>query len=471
MFLSKIYEKMGSAAAVFAIVLLALVVNAPAAEPAPPRTGDAEILRLVAGKSVTIATSERIKRVSIAAPKIADITVLSSRQVYITGKAAGSTNLTIWQTGGKTTIRDIEVVSDIIGLKQRLQEILPDEKDIRVIAMPGSITLSGRVSSAANLSQAVALAEAYAPKGKVLNFLEAGGVHQVMLEVRVAEMSRSLLKRLGINFNYVRGGDFGIMSLGGLGTLDELTGGGVMEFNLADSVNALFRFHKGSATWTGLIDALKEDGLVKILAEPTLIALSGQTADFLAGGEFPVPVPEDDGTITIEYKTFGVGLSFAPIVLSKDKINITVAPEVSELDYSMSVKFGGYIVPGLTTRRASTVVELADGQSFAIAGLLKETIRDDIARYPFLSKIPVLGVLFRSRTFLKNETELVIIATPHLAKPLDMAKQTAPTDFYIEPDDMEFHLMGLMEGREKNRPRAVEGELDGDFGHAIPSFE
>jgi pilus assembly protein CpaC len=297
-----------------------------------------------------------------------------------------------------------------------------------------------------------------------------------MLEVRVAEMSRSLLKRLGVNFNYTRGGEFGVSTLGGLSQIVEsgdsnLATEGPLDLFVSSSVNALFRFHKDSANWTGLIDALKENGLIKILAEPTLIALSGQTANFLAGGEYPVPVPQEGDTVTIEYKTYGVGLSFAPIVLGKDRINITVAPEVSELDYSMAVKLAGYVVPALTTRRASTVVELADGQSFAIAGLLKETVRDNIARYPFLGKIPILGVLFRSRSFQKNETELVIIATPHLVKPLDMAKQTLPTDFYIEPDDMEFHLMGLMEGREKNRPQAVEGELDGDFGHAIPSFE
>ena len=187
-----------------------------------------------------------------------------------------------------------------------------------------------------------------------------------------------------------------------------------------------------------------------MLAEPTLLALSGETASFLAGGEFPVPIPQGLGTVGIEYKPYGVALGFTPIVVGEDKINITVAPEVSELDYSTAVRIEGYVVPGLTSRRAETVVDLADGQSFAIAGLLNERVRDTYSRYPKLGDIPVLGALFRSRYFQKQESELVIIVTPHLVKPLDMEKQTLPTDFYIEPNDWDIYLWGRMEGQEKN---------------------
>jgi pilus assembly protein CpaC len=236
---------------------------------------------------------------------------------------------------------------------------------------------------------------------------------------------------------------------------------------VSPTINALFRFNSGGNTWTGLIDALKDDGLVKILAEPTLIALSGKTAEFLAGGEFPVPVPQGLGTVAIEYRSFGVRLAFTPTVLSESKINIEVNPEVSELDFTTAIRFEGFVVPGLTTRRASTSVELADGQSFAIAGLLKESLREDIAKYPLLGEIPILGALFRSQAFQKQETELIIIVTPHLVKPLDLAKQTMPTDYYIEPSDVEFYLLGLTEGREKQQP-ATSGELDGEFGHAMP---
>jgi pilus assembly protein CpaC len=278
---------------------------------------------------------------------------------------------------------------------------------------------------------------------------------------------------LGINFNWVNGNDFGVSLLGGLSALTDGTdanlgsSGAPFALQVSPAVNALFRFSSGNSTWTGLIDALKEDGLVKVLAEPTLIALSGQSANFLAGGEFPIPVPQGLGTVAIEYKTFGVGLNFTPTVLSEDVINIKVAPEVSELDFSTAVQFSGFVVPGITTRQASTTVELADGQSFAIAGLLRDSVKEQVSKFPLLGDIPILGALFRSQSFLKNETELIIIITPHLVKPLNMAKQTLPTDFYIEPSDAEFYIEGRMEGRENGQP-AVRGKLDGDFGHTMP---
>jgi pilus assembly protein CpaC len=251
----------------------------------------------------------------------------------------------------------------------------------------------------------------------------------------------------------------------------------------SNSVNALFRFHKGDTTWTGFIDALKENGLIKILAEPTLVTLNGQEAKFLAGGEFPIPVPQDFNVVTIEFKPFGVGLSFTPTVLSNNKISMRVAPEVSELDFSIAVVLQGFVVPGLTTRRAATVIELADGQSFAIAGLLRESVRESVAKFPVLGDIPILGALFRSTAFQKNETELIIIVTPHLVKPLDMARQTLPTDQYIEPSDFEWYLLGSLEGagpvrtprreqgRSKDVPLALSkktGGLEGEFGYIVP---
>jgi len=463
MFTAKGLSKIGTSSVILIFMMLMLLFFLPgswAADSLLPATIEHGKIELVIGKSIILKRSERVKRVSIADPEIASFVLLSPSQIYIIGKTAGITNLTLWQNKNKVSaIYDLDVAYDISRLKQKLQDVLPDETDLRVIATQDTITLSGTISSAANLSQALALAEAYAPDGKVCNLVQVAGVHQVMLEVRVAEMSKSLINKLGINFSYKRGPDFAISSIGGLT--------GPLGLAASPSVNALFRFHKGSATWTGFVDALKEDGLVKILAKPTLMALSGQTASFLAGGEFPILVPEDY-QVTIEYKAFGISLSFSPTVLSKNRISIKVAPEVSELDYSIGVSYLGYLVPGLTTRKASTTVELADGQSFAIAGLLDERIRDKISKFPLLGDIPVLGALFRSRDFQKNETELIIIATPHLVKPLDLAKQTLPTDFYIEPNDSEIFILGLMEGREKNRPSILREEMDGDFGHAIP---
>jgi pilus assembly protein CpaC len=468
-------RKRFAAVMVMGLSILSLLSLSWAAGPSMPETQETTKLQVLVGKSVIIQSPKAVKRVSIADPGVADFVLISPHEIYVTGKAAGVTNLTLWQDKTKHMVYDVEVSFDISRLKQRVHEILPEERDLRVMATHDSITLSGRVSSAASLSQVMALAKAYAPEGKINNLVEVGGVQQVMLEVRVAEMQRSLIRRLGINFNYVtQSGKFGISRLSGLtdlptsGGSGSISGQGPFATLVSPAVNALFRFNAGGATWTGFVDALKSDGLIKILAEPTLIALSGQNAYFLAGGEFPVPVPQGLGTVAIEYKNFGVGLSFTPTVLSEDKINIKVAPEVSELDFTNAIQYSGFVVPGLTMRKAETVVELADGQSFAIAGLLRDTVRDVLDKYPLLGDIPILGVLFRSRQFQKSETELVIIVTPHLVKPLDMAKQTLPTDYYVEPNDAEFYILGLMQGQENAGSGKMTGQLDGDFGHAMP---
>jgi pilus assembly protein CpaC len=449
------------------VLLMLLSVKSWAAHNTILETQGSKKLDMVIGKSILVTTSERIKRVSIAAPEIADFVLLSPNEIYLTGKAAGTTNITVWQEKNVRSIYDLEVAYDVAGFKQRLHDLLPGETAIRSIGTHGSITLLGAVSSTANLSQVLALAAAYAPKDKIVNQLQVGGIHQVMLEVRVAEMSRTVTKRLGVNFSFVNGDDFGVSLLGGLSSFD--TAGGSVGQTFSDAITALLRFSSGNTTWTFFIDALKENGLVKILAEPTLIAQSGQTASFLAGGEFPYPIPQggNNDTITIEFKPFGVMLLFTPTVLSEDRISISVAPEISELDFSTAQRFGGFVVPGLTKRTASTTVELADGQSFAIAGLLKETVKEEISKFPLLGDIPILGALFRSSAFQKEETELIIIVTVHLVKPLDMAKQTLPTDYYIEPNDVEFYILGLMEGMERKDPEDLTGELDGEFGHGI----
>jgi pilus assembly protein CpaC len=421
-------------------------------------------LNLLAGKSIVLKSRETVKRVSIANPEIADFVLISPNELYITGKSVGTTNMTLWQSQGGYRVFDMTVGFDVAQLKQEINDILPNESDLRVTSTNNSITLSGRISNATNLSQALTLARSYASEDKVNNLVEVRGVQQVMLEVRVAEMQRNLARRIGVNFNYLtQSGNLGYTFLGGLTGFDDE---GILR--LSDSVNALFQFTSNGTTWTGVIDALKSDGLVKVLAEPTLIALSGKSASFLAGGEYPIPVPQGNDTISIEYREFGVRLSFTPTVLSDNKINIHVAPEVSNLDFSTAVQFEGFITPGLTTRRAETVIELADGQSFAIAGLLSDNSRDTINKFPLLGDIPVIGALFRSREFQRNETELVIIATPHLVKPLDQKKQPLPTDFYQRPNDAEFYLLGIMEGERPNQSTEMRGDFDGSFGHAIP---
>ena len=321
-------------AGIFSLLLLYVAGGNPVWASGPSRVtvaaAQAEKLGVAVGKSVIVESKEPIKRISIARPDVADALVLSPRQIYIIGKTPGVTNLTLWGPGDNVAaVLDVEVLPDVNRLKEKLHQMLPKEKDIRVTASHDSLTLSGTVSGAAVLNQVLAMAEAYAPaakdqKSKIINLLEVGGVQQVMLEVRISEISRGLGRKLGFNFATLSasGRQFGVSRLDSL-VGGSLGGGG--ELAATDSVNAIIRFLGGGATWTVFIDALKENGLIKVLAEPTLITLSGKQATFLAGGEFPIPVPQagtggGGDVTTIEYKPFGVGLSFTPTVLSNGKI-------------------------------------------------------------------------------------------------------------------------------------------------------
>jgi len=392
-----------------------------------------------------------VKRISIGSPEIADFILLSPKEIYIQGKAAGLTNMILWQDNKVTSIYDIEVKYDISRLKEKLYQILPDEKEIRIMSTNDSLTLLGRISSAENLSQAMALAESYAPSGKIINLLTVGGTHQVMLEVKIAEMSRSVGRNLGVNLGAIDAYRIGNMAIQ---LLSNFTLGSGPTLGATDV--------RGDVTWNATFNALKANGEVKILAKPNLTTLSGQTASFLAGGEYPIPVSNEDG-ITVEYKDFGVGLSFTPNVLNQDKINIKVDTSVSEIIPSTSIS----IAPGLSTRRASTTVELADGQSFVIAGLLSESISEDVEKFPFLGDIPILGLLFKSSSFLKNETELVIIVTPRLVKPINKETQPVPTDFYEEPSDTEFYFDMKRSSKKSSKEGSVDGNMDGQFGHSF----
>ncbi len=425
-------------------------------------------ISLMVGKAVVIETPTAVKRVSLAATAFADAIVLSPRQVYLIGKTSGLTNMILWEGDNVLAAVDLEVYPDIIRLKEKLHEVLPQEQNIRVSSSNDAITLSGTVSNAANLSQALAMA---APFGKVVNLLEVGGVQQVMLEVRISEISKSTLKRLGINFAAVSadGSKFGASVLNNLTAIPDISNTG--RINISSNINALFRFIHDGATWTGFIDALKENGLLTVLAEPTLTALSGQTASFNAGGEVPIPEASGLGTVAVTFKKFGVGLSFTPTVLSEGKISMRVEPRVSDVDFSNAINQNGFVVPGFTERSVSTVVELADGQSFALAGLLSEKVNEDVAKFPILGDIPILGALFRSSTFKKNESELVVIVTPHLVKPLDMSRQTLPTDKYGDPGDFRFYLLGDLVGSAKERQSSIvlrQKGFDGEVGHIVP---
>jgi len=487
---------------VFLIILsfcLLLPVAGMAAGPECVWIDKTENLTIASGKSLILCSKTPINKFLQADDKkdqpIVNIFPINPNKFYLTGKSPGVTSLTFYEGKNKlSAVFDVEVTPDAPSLKDKLHKVFPDEKNIQVKTSGDSIILSGTVSNAASLSQVLAIAGSYVPSGKkgesdkqkLINLLEVGGVHQVMLEVRISEMSKTLGRKLGVNFSAIgRVGQEG--TIGFLSTLvspvaaipllglasNPVAAAGIPFAGIAG------QYIKGDVTWTTMIDAMKERNLIKVLAEPTLITMSGKQANFLAGGEYPVPVPQQNGPITIEYKTFGVGLSFTPTVLGNGRINMQVAPEVSDLDFTNAVYLQGYLVPGLTVRRVSTTVELADGQSFAVAGLLRDDVREGIKKVPLLGDIPILGALFRSSQFQKNETELVIIVTPHIVKPVDMAKQTLPTDQFIEPNDMEFYLLGLEEGLGGNGrtkindagsqpPVSGGGGLDGDFGHIIP---
>jgi len=456
------------------------ITHAEEAPPVAPPTGvvehrDVQKLELTVGKSRVLDLPVAIKRASLANPDVADTVVLSPTQIYLTGKTSGVTNLTLWNESGKMMgVYDVVITPDLTRLKENLYKAMPDEKNILVMASHDNITLSGTASNASNLTRAINIAEAYAPK-KVINSMQVGGVQQVMLEVRVAEMNRELIKRLGINATAMTPQGFGMTALNQLTTMlggNSFAGvsGGITNaltntLNLSQqastAVNGAFQFQTGNITWSGFVDALQQENVVKVLAKPTLVALNGQEAAFLAGGEFPIPVPQAFGLITIQFKKFGVGLVFTPNVTDRKHISLTVAPEVSELDFQNALRTQGFIVPAITTRRATTTIELADGQSFAIGGLMRDNVREIINKYPGLGDIPILGALFRSTSFQKNETELLIIVTPHLVKPLDMTAQTLPTDYYEEPNDFEFYLMGYAE----------KGGFGGKPGHKSPAAE
>ena len=440
-----------------------------------PVANEAQRFELGVGKSKVVDLTTSIKRASLANPEVADTVVLSPKQIYLTGKAIGVTTLTLWKENGELfSAFDVRVSPDLSELREQLHKIFPDEPGILVTAAHDHITLSGTISGLARQSRALEVAEPYAPK-KVVNLLQVGGAQQVMLEVRVAEMDRNLIRQLGVNMAGVgQGNNFGVTALN---NITQLTGSPTPLGQLVSgAVNALVRFQTGDITWTGFIDALKQEDAIKVLAKPTLVAVSGQEAQFLSGGEFPFPIPQAFGVITIQYKKFGVGLSFTPTVLTNNRISMAVSPEVSELDFSNSLQIQGFNVPTIATRRATTVVELADGQSFAIAGLLRDNMRETVAKFPVLGDIPVLGALFRSSRYTKNQTELVIIVTPHYVKPMDVAQLPLPTDTFVEPNDWEFYLMGWTDGLGYASPAkqdgrlaeaAVSGRLDGNFGHMV----
>ncbi|WP_339460489.1 type II and III secretion system protein family protein [Pseudomonas sp. EA_105y_Pfl2_R69] len=438
-------------------------------------------------KSRVLTTRAPVKKVSVGNPEIADILVTSPTQLYLLGRALGSTNVLLWDSRNRLIDSlDLEVVHDLGGLKSKLHELLPNER-IEVYSAQGALVLRGQVSSAAAMDSAVKLAKTYtaqtasivqgegeaavaAPTQSldVINLLTVGGSQQVMLEVKVAEMKRDLVKRLGIRFLAIGSG--GNWEFGGFNN-----SGSLANNLLSSSTGFLAQFASESFLFSAILEASKDNGSAKVLAEPTLTTLTGQQAEFISGGEFPIPVADDDG-ITIEFKEFGVGVKFLPTVLDSGRINLNLNVSVSELvaanslvvETESTLGSSSLLVPALTKRSAQSTVELGNGQTIAIAGLISESTRDSVSRFPGLGDIAVIGHLFRSQEFISGETELVILVTPHLAKPIDARTVRLPTENFVEPSDLDFYLLGRTKGREVGRPVPVSlGVSEGSFGHDL----
>lgn len=434
-------------------------------------------LKVPMNRAVVVESDVPFGELSVANPGIADIATLSDRTIYVLGKAPGRTTLTLLGPDGRLiTNVDVHVAPDIAEFKERLGQILPGEL-IEVRTANDGIVLSGTVSSIARLDRALDLAERYAP-GRVSNLMVVGGTQQVMLKVRFAEMQRSVSKNLTSSLAISGdGGDVG--AVGG----SQVYSSGSNLINLFDgdpATNVTSNNSRAGALTIGLsaaglefavlLEALESKGVVRTLAEPNLTALSGQNANFLAGGEYPIPVVDKNGNSAIQYKPFGVLLNFTPRVVEDDIINLEVGAEVSGIDTTVSVTSGGFSINAFSVRRSSTTVELRDGQSFAIAGLLQDDFNDLNSQVPWLGDIPVLGALFRSAEYARNQSELVIIITAHLVTPTRGEALALPTDRVKIPTERDLFLFGKVAG--KNKPRGAAGEVasqdfSGSYGYVM----
>lgn len=379
------------------------------------------------------------------------IALLAPNELFVLGRKSGAMNVILQDAAGGCHVRDIVVTVDTGALQDMLADLVPGEQNIKVRAAENSLVLTGEVSDNIALDQVLALAGSYGDGKKVVNMLRVSGSQQVMLEVKIAEVSKTLLDKLGasVGINRSRNGgtdSFSVMS----NFLSQ--GGGIIE---------ALRVGRTSIE----VDGQKEDGLVRVLAEPNIMAISGQMASFLSGGKIFIPVARDPGyggiaTITLEEKEFGIGVKFTPTVLGRSRINLKMVSEVSDLSQTGSpfTTINGVtsVLPSFTVRRADTTVQLNDGQSFVIAGLIKNNITETVKRFPGLGEVPVLGALFRSSEFQTDQTELMFVVTPRLVKPLAHAP-TLPTDNHVPPSRAGVYLNGSVEAatpapdQERNR--------------------
>ena len=429
-----------------AALLLAAIAPVAWAAPAAAQYVDgsslhAGTLEVPLNKSQIVSTDRPIARAMIGNADIADILPVTDRSIYVLGKSFGTTSLTLYDASGRVlTIMDVAVGPDTDGFRDQVARVIPDQQ-IDAHISGGSMVLTGLVSDAGAIDRAVQLARTFAGDNLV-NLISLGSSQQVMLEVKFAEINKSAGKELGFRLLGDNGRNFGF----GSGQGAEIVGGAIDADAISNSFGVASRTGIGllGLTIDAYVEALEAKGFAKTLANPTLVAMSGETASFLAGGEFPIPVAQNgnNDAISVQFKPFGVSLGFTPTVLGDKTINLVVEPEVSSIDSNASIALGGLNIPGVQTRRASTTIELRDGESFAIAGLIQQDMTTQVSQVPLLGSLPIIGALFRSTSFQKGETELIIVVTPRLVAPLKPQQVRLPTDSVKEANELDIFLMG-----------------------------
>ena len=404
-------------------------------------------LKVPLNRAIVLESDTVFAELSVANPAIADIATLSERTIYVLGRAPGRTTLTLLGADGRLISNvEVQVTPDVGELKERLSELLPGEP-ISVRTANDGIVLAGTVSSSARVSRALDIANRYAPD-RALNLMVVGGTQQVMLKVRFAEMQRSVSKSLSSSLGITSiNPDISSSTATGTATLNSGTtpGSAASVSQVPNNENAggiAVAFGAGAVQFSILLEALEDKGVVRTLAEPNLTALSGQDARFLAGGEIPLPVANERGGVSADYRPFGIDMSFTPTVVDGDIINLVLNASVSSIDSANGTTINNAFVPAFRTRETSTTVELRDGQSFAIAGLLEDDFQDNASQVPWLGDIPVLGTLFRSAEFQRSQSELVVIVTAHLVTPTTGEALALPTDRIRPPTERELFLFG-----------------------------
>ncbi|MEK6745569.1 MAG: type II and III secretion system protein family protein [Pseudomonadota bacterium] len=413
------------------------------------------LVKVEINKGKMIRFSAPASSVVVADPNTADIQVVSPKMVFVYGKKIGETSLSAVGANDETIFQGvIDVTHNLSSLKRTVERLAPDS-NVTFKTVDGGLVIDGSAASVQESENIRSVAAAFVGTAdRVVNMITTSGGDQVMLQVKIVEMARTDLKRLGVNLQ---------ASLTGGGIVSQVVNGAVAAtaINVArnGATNLQSTLTGGSGSISSMIEALETQGLATVLAEPSLTTATGKPASFLAGGQYPIPVAGADGTVTVQYQPFGVGLNFTPVVMANDRISILVNPEVSTLNFANPIQVAGFTYPILDTRRAQATVELGSGQTFVLAGLLRNDTSNNISKLPGAGDLPILGALFRSQSFQNNQTELVILVTPYVVRPVSDAKKIqTPIDGFKPPSDMERLLLGSLYQQDNIPDNAIDAQ-------------